>query len=179
MLANTGWNIRAAAEADVAAVVECINSAFLLDAYYCSSPERTDADEVLSCIRAAPTTVFGCFEQSGTVIGAIVYNQQQCPDHPDSGHIGMVSVRPGHQKKGIGRALVAACERVAGSEGRVFLEASLVNLVEHLPHVYASYGFVQQGDLEQPEHMKFWIKPEFLSKVGFLHYVKRLDSAAS
>ena len=30
--------------------------------------------------------------------------------------------------------------------------------------VYQSYGFAQEGGLVQPEHMKYWVKPEFLSR---------------
>jgi hypothetical protein len=33
-------------------------------------------------------------------------------------------------------------------------------------------GFAQQGGLTQPEHMRYWVKPELLPTIGFLKFVK-------
>jgi hypothetical protein len=57
------------------------------------------------------------------------------------------------------------------------VHAHIINLQDHLKHVYSSWGFAQQGELEQPAHMKYWVKPELLDTIGFLTYAKAVRSA--
>ena len=40
-------------------------------------------------------------------------------------------------------------------------------------------GFKQEGLLEQPDHMQYWMKPELLDRIGFLTFVKHVEPAGS
>ena len=72
---------------------------------------------------------------------------------------------------------VTACEKEAAAEGRTAVHAHIINLQEHLKDVYRSWGFSPEGGLDQPAHMKYWVKPELLDKIGFLTYAKPIRAA--
>jgi hypothetical protein len=71
-----------------------------------------------------------------------------------------------------GARRVEACEKQAAAEERTAVHAQIINLQEHLIHVYTSWGFAQEGGLDQPGHMKYWVKPDLLDRIGFLCFAK-------
>ena len=79
----------------------------------------------------------------------------------DRAYFGMLSVAPAHQKKDLGRVLIAAVEAHGRAAGCTALDIDVVNLREELPAFYALMGFTETGTapftkghkLKRPVHL--------------------------
>ena len=81
-----------------------------------------------------------CCSEGDELVGAVVYSQSEHGGGTLAGPvtIGMLSVLPSHQRRGIARALVAECEARAAEEGRTAVHAHVINLQDHLKTVTSS-----------------------------------------
>lgn len=171
--ATREWEVRPALWSELPSAVTCINEAFAhkpgeVD-YSMNSTGRTDLDNIQNCHNTEGCVIFCCRDGAETV-GVVVYNSDSATA-AEPVVINMLATRPSHERRGIAGALVAACEDQAAREARPSVVAEIVSVQRYLRGVYKSWGFTQVG-FEQPEHMKLWVKPEFLPTIGLLIYKK-------
>lgn len=149
---------RSAGAGDVPALVDLINRAYRVEAFF-HHGERTDAAGVRERM-AQPGAVFLMLEDTG-LAGAIFLKVTG-----DRGYFGMLSVDPARQKQGIGRRLIEAAETHCRDAGCRFLDIDVVNLRTELPAFYRHLGFAPYGTepfprpelLKQPAHLVLMTK---------------------
>jgi GNAT superfamily N-acetyltransferase len=77
-------------------------------------------------------------EAGGTIVGLVALMR-----HGDMLEVDLLAVHPDHQRRGIGRALLAEAERIAREDGFVRLELHTAAMFGHLLRLYASAGYVE------------------------------------
>jgi GNAT superfamily N-acetyltransferase len=70
------------------------------------------------------------------------------------GYFGLLSVDPGRQKQGLGRALVAAAEGHCREAGCRDMDLDVVNLRQELPAFYSALGYRAVGTAPFPDRAK-------------------------
>ncbi|MEU9076375.1 GNAT family N-acetyltransferase [Kitasatospora sp. NPDC004745] len=139
---------RTATLADVPALVELVESAYRGDASRAGwtteadllEGQRTDADGVAEVIGHADGVLL-LAERDGELVACC-----QLEHRGDRAYFGMFSVRPGLQGGGIGRAVLAEAERLAGEEWGVDeLEMSVIEQRADLIAWYERRGFRRTG----------------------------------
>ncbi|MER7752498.1 GNAT family N-acetyltransferase [Kitasatospora sp. NPDC097643] len=139
---------RRATPADVPALVELVESAYRGDASRVGwtteadllDGQRTDAEGVGAAI-GHPDGVVLVVEQGGELLACC-----QLEHRGDRAYFGMFSVRPGLQGGGLGRAVLAEAERVAGEEWGVGeLEMTVIEQRADLIAWYERRGFRRTG----------------------------------
>ena len=145
----SGLCFRAAAAADVEAIVALTESAYRGDASRVGwtteadllDGQRTDAREVSGLV-AKPDARFLLAEQSGRLL-AVCYVEKQdtvC-------YFGMFSVRPEAQGMGTGHALLAEAERIAGEEWRCHaMRMTVIDVRAELIAWYERCGYCHTGE---------------------------------
>lgn len=138
---------RLAEPSDVHAVVDLVQAAFrgeggwTTEAHLITTP-RTDASQIAALIED-PSVRLVLMEEDGALVGcAALY------DLPgdDAAHIGLVSVFPGLQDRGIGRALLAELERRIADLGRSEGRMKVVSAREELVAWYLRRGWTATGE---------------------------------
>lgn len=150
--------IRTATAADVPVLTDLINQAYVVERFF-KVGDRITADGV-SALQAKGA--FLLLERDGTPIGAVYVELRGT-----SGYIGLLSVRPGEQGRGYGRALMDAAEDHFRSRGATRSELRVVNLRDELPPLYRKLGYVEAGtepfadpsEATRPCHFIKMIKP--------------------
>jgi ribosomal protein S18 acetylase RimI-like enzyme len=108
--------------------------------------QRTDAEEV-SAVLADPAARLILAEHEGALVGSVVLRAEGAPGGP--AYLGMLSVRPTLQARGLGRALVAEAERVAKGElGRPSVRMTVIAQRSELIAWYARLGYTPTGERE-------------------------------
>jgi GNAT superfamily N-acetyltransferase len=128
--------LRPATEADTPALVELINRAF--------EPERTiiegdrlDAGEIT---RLAALGDFLVVDGEAGVLVAAIYVAVR----GDRGYLGLLSVEPSRQGRGLGRALVAAAEDRCRERGCGWMDLRVVDQRSELPPFYRRLGYLER-----------------------------------
>ena len=144
-------HFRDARPADVAAVVDLVESAYrgessragwtteahLLDG------QRTDFDEVVSMIARIDSAVV-LAERDGELLGCCHLERRKFA----SAYFGMFAVRPVLQGAGIGRALVAEAQRRAADWGCEQMRMTVIRQRDDLLAWYGRLGFSPTGETE-------------------------------
>jgi ribosomal protein S18 acetylase RimI-like enzyme len=133
---SENFALRRAGIADVPAIVRLINLAYRVEAFFVAG-ERIDAPEVEALLARG---AFLLAEREGALLGAVFVE-----DRRDHGYVGLLSVDPGLQRAGIGRALMAAAEAELAALGRRRVEIVVVDLREELPPWYRRLGYREVG----------------------------------
>ena len=141
---------RPATADDAPAIVRVVNRAYRVEDFFVTG-DRTTGDDV----RARMATPGGCFlvvddDAAGADPGALaaaVYVKLR----GTRGYLGMLAVDPERQRRGLGRALVAAAEARCRAAGCRFLDIDVVNVRRELPAFYASLGFAPYDLAPFPE----------------------------
>ena len=127
--------IRTASIADLNAIVQLINLAFLSEAF-CVTGDRTDATDIRH--RFATGSFFVIEDPANRIrlLGSVF-----CSIENSRGYLGLLSVDPDAQGQGHSRTLVAAVEQHCRHLGCNFLDITVVNARDDLFPFYAKLGF--------------------------------------
>jgi ribosomal protein S18 acetylase RimI-like enzyme len=135
-----GVTLREAEGRDILAMVDVVNDAFHEESFFVDRP-RTHP------LLIAEQLGLGHFllAHLGRKLVALVFYELR----GERGYIGMLAVRPGHQRAGLGRAMIRAAERNLRTAGCSVAEVAVVNLRTELPQFYHKLGYVEAG-VEEP-----------------------------
>ena len=101
--------------------------------------------------RAARTLVLVAVED-GRLIGCVTLeldgrvDPDEPPLRPGEAHVRMLGVHPGHRRRGVARALMAACEEEARRRGRTFLTLHTTQRMRAAQRMYEALGFERGQD---------------------------------
>jgi ribosomal protein S18 acetylase RimI-like enzyme len=134
-------NIRMATEADLDALLRLTNIAFEVERFF-KNEDRLDASTLRSYFDKGNFLVL---EEDGRLI-ASVYVQRK----GDRAYLGLLSVDPSQQRRGLGRRITAAAEEFAREMGASFMDITVVNLRTELPAIYEKLGYRITGTAPFP-----------------------------
>jgi GNAT superfamily N-acetyltransferase len=147
------WRFRVAGDGDIDAIVALVESAYRGDASRAGwtteadllEGRRTGADEVGDCIRR-PGSLILLAERDG-VEGLLACAHVASED--GAGYFGMFSVRPSLQGAGLGKALLAEAERLAGDVwGLPAMRMTVIDVRDELIAFYQRRGYRRTGILK-------------------------------
>jgi ribosomal protein S18 acetylase RimI-like enzyme len=139
-----GVTLCEAAERDTAEMIEMVNAAFEEEAFFVNAP-RTHAAQMAVHFRSGH---FLLAHENGRLVASVYYELRG-----DHGYIGMLAVRPGQQRRGLGRAMTQAAEGILRAAGCKVAELTVVNLRTALLAAYRKLGYVEAGTEEPPEEL--------------------------
>ena len=151
-MSGTGLRFRAAAPADVDAIVALTQSAYRGDASRVGwtteadllDGQRTDAREVAELI-TNPDVRLLLAEGDGRLLASCVV-ERLSGEHAGDAYFGMFSVRPEAQGNGTGRALLAEAERVVRDEWQIrTMRMSVIDVRNELIAWYERRGYRRTG----------------------------------
>ena len=131
--------IRSAAPPDVAELVRVINLAYRVEDFFITG-NRTNESDVRARLAKANAGFLVVEDPPGRLSGAVYVEVRG-----ERGYLGMLSVDPPCQNRGIGRRLIAAVEARCRQAGCRYLDLDVVNLREELPAFYERFGFALTG----------------------------------
>jgi GNAT superfamily N-acetyltransferase len=135
--------IRQAGAGDVAALTRLINAAFQVERFF-KNGDRTTEAHVRTLVEVG--VVLMAEEDAGGLAGSVYVEIRG-----DRVYIGMVSVDPGRQGRGLGRTLMAAAESYGRAAGCRVADITVVDLRTELPPFYRKLGYVETGAEPFPE----------------------------
>jgi ribosomal protein S18 acetylase RimI-like enzyme len=140
---------RLAEPADVQRLLALVHSAYRGDASRAGwtteadllDGQRTDPQELCELIAAADTQLIVA-EEAGELVASVLLKLQT-----DAAYVGMLSVRPELQARGIARALLAEVERRVQQDGRASrIEMTVIAQRAELIAWYARRGYLDTGE---------------------------------
>jgi ribosomal protein S18 acetylase RimI-like enzyme len=140
-----GVSLREATELDIAAMVEVVNAAFEEESFFVNGP-RTDPAQLAERFRNGH---FLLAHKDGLLVASAYYQV-----HGEHGYIGMLAVRPGHQRGGLGSAVLHAAEGILREAGCRVAELTVVHLRTKLLDAYRRLGYREVGVEEAPEDLR-------------------------
>jgi ribosomal protein S18 acetylase RimI-like enzyme len=141
-----GVTLREATAGDIAEMMEVVNAAFEVESFFVDRP-RTHAAQLAAQLRCGH---FLLAHQGGQLLASVYYELRG----EQRGYIGMLAVRPWHQRSGLGRAMMQAVEQLLRGAGCSIAEISVVNLRTALPPLYRKLGYAEAGVAEPPEELR-------------------------
>jgi GNAT superfamily N-acetyltransferase len=133
--------LRTATPSDIGVMTRLVNTAFAVERFFIEG-ERISLDEIRLRFE---TGTFLIAELDGRCSG-VVYVELR----GERGYIGLLSVNPERQGRGIGRQLMSAAEEHCRASGCLAVDLQIVNLRDELPAFYARLGYVENGTLPFP-----------------------------
>lgn len=149
-------DLRIATETDFEALMSLINKAFQIESFF-KLKDRVNPEILQEYFRKGS---FLIYEQNGEENGqllACVFVELK----GSSAYLGLLSVDPEQQKRGLGSRLVVAAEEFARESGARFMELTIVNLRTELLAIYEKLGYkvigtepfpLEQQPVSQPCH---------------------------
>lgn len=147
--------IRTATEADAPAIAALVNAAFAVERAFLDR-DRTTLDEILSLFRKG---TFLVVDADGGELLASMYLEPR----GDRTYLGMLSIQPSQQGRGLGRAMMAVAEAQCRARGDVAIDIRIVNLRTELPPFYRALGFVETGRTEEVDDPHTRVPYHFVS----------------
>jgi len=147
---NHDLRFRPATLDDVGALVELIESAYRGDASRVGwtteadllDGRRTGPEDVAACIARPHNLMLLAVDESGADILACAHIAIE----DGAGYFGMFSVRPGLQGNGVGKALLAEAERIAGEQWELpSMRMTVIDLRNELIAFYERRGYRRTG----------------------------------
>jgi ribosomal protein S18 acetylase RimI-like enzyme len=141
--------LRTARVDDAPAIAALVNAAFQVEAFF-KRADRTDVTEIRDMMQRGEFLLLDDVEppgDSGNSLAACVYVKRD----GERGYFGMLSIDPRHQRRGLGRSMIAAVESHVRAAGCRELDIHVVNLREELPPFYERLGYVTCGTLPFPD----------------------------
>jgi ribosomal protein S18 acetylase RimI-like enzyme len=163
-------SVRRARPSDTAAVTELVNRAFEVERVFLDG-ERTSPDEIAELIASGWFLVLECAGGIGAAV--LVQGPGEHAGLPAShAYLGMLSVQPELQGKGLGVRLVRVAEAMAEAAGAGSMSLRIVSLREELTRWYRSLGYREVGTAP-------FTHPSLKRPCHFIEMVKVLAPAAS
>ena len=153
--------ITTATAADVSALVHLVNSAYRGEAStqgwtteaHLLDGQRTDAATLLDLLSPPDATILKCTAPDGALLGS-VYLQHQA----ETLYLGMLSVAPTQQGRGIGKHLLQAAENHAQQLGCGRMRITVISVRAELLAWYERHGYHRTGTTEPfPTDTRFGI----------------------
>ena len=129
--------MRVATLVDVSLITTLVNRAFVVEQSFVTG-DRTNPAAVADLLQKG---IFYIEEDA-----ACVYVELR----PETGYFGMLAVDPSHERRGLGRKLIAAAEDYCRSAGRTLMEITVVNIREELRPFYFALGYAISGEKPFP-----------------------------
>jgi ribosomal protein S18 acetylase RimI-like enzyme len=143
-------NIRMATEADFEPLLRLINAAFDVERFF-KNEDRLDEAKLKSYFDKGSFLVM---EEDAQLIASVYVERKG-----DRAYLGLLSVDPAQQKRGLGRRLTAAAEEFAREMGARFMDLTVVNLRTELPGIYERLGYSVTGIAPFPAEQMPVTKP--------------------
>jgi len=144
--ASLAISVRRATAADLPAIAALVNRAYEVESFFVDG-DRTTTAEVAEMARAG---AFLVLEQARGELAAAVYVDFDA--QRDSAYIGMLSVSPDVQGRGLGTRLVRIAEALGEAMGCSSVGLRIVNLREDLGRWYRSLGYAEVGTSPYVRH---------------------------
>src|SRR6516164_3238357 len=128
--------LRAATEADIAAIVDVVNRAFAVGLFF-KTGDRTDAAQVRELMCDGQFLLL----TNGENLTSCVYvklNGERC-------YIGLLAVDPAKQKSGIGARMMHEAELLGRRVGCSFADIRTVSVRPELSVIYHKLGYIETG----------------------------------
>ena len=135
------FRIRMAIETDVEALVVLINAAFVVEQIAIEG-DRVNVDKIYDYMNRGK---FLLLEDAESLLGC-VYGELR----GDRGYVGLLSVHPALQRKGLGRRLMAAVEQYLRESGCVMVALRIISARPELLAFYTKLGFAETGISPMP-----------------------------
>ena len=144
---------RAAAVADIDAIVSLVESAYRGDASRQGwtteadflGGRRTGADDVAACIARADSTML-LAEQDGVLLACAHIAIEHSDEGPGVAYFGMFSVRPNRQGGGIGSQVLSEAERMVRDEWELpVMRMTVIDIRDDLIPYYERRGYRRTG----------------------------------
>jgi GNAT superfamily N-acetyltransferase len=161
--AQAGPAIRVASPADLPEIVRVTNAAYEVE-QFCLQGQRTDAGDVQARMQSGCFLVIEDTPGPGALVGSVYLAIKA-----ERGYLGTLAVDPGHQGRGLAKALVAAVEEQCRQAGCSVLDISVVNLRKELFPFYGKLGFVPTATLPFPEPDKVLLPLHLVQMTKALH----------
>ncbi len=129
-------SVRRATTKDAAKLAELVNAAYAVEAFFVDGA-RTDAQEVAALVERG---AFLVLEREGGFAAAVHVEVKA-----GAAHIGMVSVSPDFQGRGLGTRLVRIAEAMSEAVGCSSVHLRVVNLRDQLARWYRALGYREVG----------------------------------
>lgn len=142
--ASLAISVRRATPLDLPAIAALVNRAYQVESFFVEG-ERTNAAEIAEM---AHKGTFLVLEQARGELAAAVFVDAQSA----SAYIGMLSVSPDMQGRGLGKRLVRIAEALGEAMGCSSVGLRIVNLREDLGRWYRSLGYEEVGTSEYVRH---------------------------
>jgi len=140
--------IRPATPADIPAIVRVTNLAYEVEAF-CLEGRRIDAEEVRERMESGQFLVIEDASDASVLRGSAYMSVVD-----GRGYLGLLSVDPACQGRGLARALITAVEVRSRLAGCSFLDITVVNLRKELFPFYTKLGFAPAAILPFPRPQK-------------------------
>jgi GNAT superfamily N-acetyltransferase len=146
--------IRLARREDAEALVALINRAFLVERFFIDS-DRISLPQVVEFLDSG---TFLVTKDGAAGLSACVYVELR----GDRGYLGLLSVDPAQQRRGLGTRLIAAAENYCRNAGCRVMDLQIVNLRQELPPYYRKLGYADTGTAPFPEDVPTKLPCHFL-----------------
>jgi GNAT superfamily N-acetyltransferase len=140
-----GVTLRPATARDIPTMMEMINPAFEEEAFFVNRP-RTNPAQLAEHFRSGH---FLLAHQGALLLASAYYEVRG-----EHGYLGMLAVRPGHQRAGMGRAILQATEGILRDAGCRIAELTVVNVRTKLLCAYRKLGYRDAGFVELPDELR-------------------------
>jgi GNAT superfamily N-acetyltransferase len=127
--------IRTATASDLAAILCLTNRAFAVETFFVTG-ERTDAEDIRTRFAEGVFLVIDDETKPDQLIGSVYVSVKN-----GRGYLGLISIDPDHQGRGLSRRLVAAVDDHCRQAGCNFIDLTVVNVRENLFPFYAKFGY--------------------------------------
>lgn len=127
--------IRQATESDIADIVVLTNRAFAVELFFVTG-ERTDEADIRARFGHGKFLVVNDPTNPTRLIGSVYTSIDN-----GRGYLGLISIDPDYQRRGLSRQLVAAVDDYCLAAGCNFIDLTVVNVRENLFRFYAQFGY--------------------------------------
>ena len=134
------FQIRVAQTADIEALVTLINAAFVVEQIAIEG-DRVDAGKVRAYMERGQFLLL----EAPSLLGCVYIELRG-----DHGYVGLLSVEPALQMRGLGRHLMAAAEQYFREAACIAVDLRIISARPELLRFYAKLGFSETGISPMP-----------------------------